>query len=438
VQAGDAGCDGMSEVVIVGAGPAGIAAAVSARQSGARVTLLDDNPGVGGQIWRGGQFGSVWFERLAGSKANVMTGVRVVSGDGAARTLLAERDGRAERFSYTKLILATGARELFLPFPGWTLPNVMGVGGLQALVKSGLPMAGKRVVVAGSGPLLLAVAAYLRKQGAVVPLIAEQASVGSLIRFTASLIAHPAKLTQAFALNPVFAGIRYLNGCWIETVTRSKQLQTVRLRQGARVWEEPCDFVANAYGFVPNMELAILLGCELQKSSVKVDSQQRTSIEHVYCAGETAGLGGVDTALVEGQIAGYAATDQTVEAAKLLPQWHKAKSFARRLNDAFRPRAELRNLAQPETIVCRCEDVPLARLRSADGWRSAKLHERCGMGPCQGRICGPAVEFILGWEPSSVRPPIFPTRLDTLIERDAQDGYGVERSVRRQGEFFSA
>jgi len=144
---------------------------------------------------------------------------------------------------------------------------------------------------------------------------------------------------------------------------------------------------------------------------VKVDSSQQTSVPNIYCAGESAGIGGVDTALLQGQIAAGASNLQS--------KLHHAKSFARLLNQTFRLRPELRTLAQPDTIVCRCEDVTLARLRNADSWRSAKLHERCGMGPCQGRICGPAVQFILGWEPASVRPPLFPTRLENLLQENS-------------------
>ena len=166
-------------------------------------------------------------------------------------------------------------------------------------------------------------------------------------------------------------------------------------------------------------ELPALLGCVVEDGSVKVNAAQQTSIEGIYCAGESAGLGGVDTALFEGQIAGHAAAGQTAEAGQLYSSIAKAKSFAAKLNATFQPRAELRILAQAGTVVCRCEDVTFANLKRANSWRSAKLHERCGMGPCQGRICGPAVRFVLGWEPSSVRPPLFPTRIENLIQESS-------------------
>ena len=410
----------MSGILIVGAGPAGMAAAVAAAQSGAsEVTVLDDNPSIGGQIWRAGptdRLASEWFEKFRRTNVRLITGARVVAGNAECRSLLLDINSKAEQVTYRQLILATGARELFLPFPGWTLPNVMGVGGLQALVKCGLPVAGKRIIVAGSGPLLLAVAAYLRKAGARIPLIAEQVPAKALVSFTMSLALHPGKIWQAARLNPFTAGTRYAAGCWVEAAIGVSKVQSVRLRRGARVWHESCDYLANAYGFTANTELAALLGCVIEGGAVKVDQAQQTSVDGIYCAGETAGVGGVETALLEGQIAGYSATGQAANAEKLSAAIGNARSFAASLNATFQPRAELRTLAQPDTLVCRCEDVTLANLCRANSWRSAKLHERCGMGPCQGRICGPAARFLLGWEPSSVRPPVFPTRIENLIQ----------------------
>jgi len=393
-----------------------MAAGVTAAGCGRQVTLLDDNPSVGGQIWRGGNSEtSPWFEKLAQSGVAVQTGSRVISADAVKRRLLVERNAGVEELRYSKLILATGAGEFFIPFPGWTLPNVMGVGGLQALVKSGLWIAGKRIIVAGSGPLLLAVAAYLRKCGATVVLIAEQADARALGAFGLSLAAHPSKLWQAIGLNPFIRGMRYLSGCWIERANGLGKVERVVLRRGQKVWEEHCDYVANAYGFVSNTELADLMGCEIESAAVKVDKYQKSSLEDVYCAGETAGVGGVDTAVLEGQVAGYSTSGRFREADNLLGTLRRARSFAARLDVTFKPRNELRSLAGPETIVCRCEDVTLERLKCADSWRSAKLHERCGMGPCQGRICGPAVRFLFGWEPASIRQPVFPTKVANLI-----------------------
>src|SRR5215470_11514275 len=174
-----------SEVLVVGAGPAGMAAAASARQAGSQVTLVDDNPGIGGQIWRGaGQHAPSaearrWVARVHNSDLRFIHGARVIS-QPQAGAILAESDDMVYELRFRRLILATGARERFLPFPGWTLPGVVGAGGLQALVKSGVPIRGARVVIAGSGPLLLAVGAYLQGRGARVRLIAEQAPFNRL------------------------------------------------------------------------------------------------------------------------------------------------------------------------------------------------------------------------------------------------------------------
>jgi NADPH-dependent 2,4-dienoyl-CoA reductase/sulfur reductase-like enzyme len=369
-------------IAIVGAGPAGMAAAVSARECNQPVTLIDDNPTPGGQIWRGGE-GSEWFEKLIRSGAKLMLGARVIGGDVNRRTLRIETRTHAGDLEYEKLILATGSRELFLPFPGWTLPNVMGVGGLQAMVKTGMPIEGKRVVVAGTGPLLLAVAAFLRKRGAIVPAVVEQARWDKLLPFMASL--PPGKLLQAAALGTAF----YQADNWVVAAEGTGKLERVRLRAGNTI---QCDYLAVAYGFVENSELAEHFGCDA-----------------------IPGTGGVDLSIVEGRIVGYRAAGREDLARKWQPERAKQLRFAEALNRTFELRPELRQLAKPSTMVCRCEDVTLGQLRSADSWRSAKLHFRCGMGPCQGRVCGPAVNFLFGWQSDSVRPPVFPARVSSLL-----------------------
>ncbi len=324
------------------------------------------------------------------------------------------RDGLVE-IEYGKLILATGARELFLPFPGWTLPNVLGAGGLQALVKSGLPIKGKKVLVAGSGPLLLAVAAYLRKCGAEVAIV-EQASQSSILRFGLQLAREPSKIAQACSLKARLIGVPYVTGCWPVAALGESKLVSVTLRRANRTWQVDCDYLACGFHLVPNVELPVLLGCQTEGESVMVNDFQETSVEGVYCAGEPTGIGGVELALSEGRIAGLAASGAVRAAEELFPSRARHRRFASALNRAFTLRPELKALAESSTIVCRCEDVTLERLQNHNSWRSAKLHTRCGMGPCQGRICGPAVGFILGWKAESVRPPIFPTRLETLAD----------------------
>ncbi|HEY0765513.1 MAG TPA: FAD/NAD(P)-binding oxidoreductase [Pyrinomonadaceae bacterium] len=414
------------DVLVVGAGPAGLAAAWRAAKSGLRVSVVDDNPAAGGQIWRGEQAkpSSVeaqdWFERIRGVDIHLINGARVFQRPEVGVLLAETAEGICE-LRYKSLVLATGARERFLPFPGWTLPNVMGAGGLQALIKTGLPIEGKRVVVAGSGPLLLAVAAYLRKRGADVLLIAEQASSMRLARFGLGLLTSE-KLSQAWELRKEFSRkgakaqrLRYLSGCWIVQAQGSERLESVTLVRGGKRWEVACDYLACGFHLVPNVELAELLGCEVKNGNVIVDEYQLTTIPNVYSAGESTGIGGLELSLVEGEIAGLAAAGNRDEARKLVPVREKQRRFAELLNRTFALRDELKHLAAPETIVCRCEDVSYQRLRVQSSWRAAKLQTRCGMGPCQGRVCGSAVEFLFGWRAESVRPPVLPVRVESLI-----------------------
>ena len=331
--------------------------------------------------------------------------------------LLAEQMQSAHEFRYDKLVLATGARERFLPFPGWTLPNVFGAGGLQAMVKCGLPVIGKRVLVAGSGPLLLAVAAYLRNCGARILMICEQTSARALAQFGLSLWREPAKLAQAFRLKKDLAGIPFATRSWPVEAHGSEALESVAISRGGKGEAIACDYLACGFHLIPNTELAALLGCTIENGYVSVSDLQETSVPGVFCAGEPTGIGGVELALIEGQIAGLVAAGQIADARQLSRQRRKALCFARALEQTFKLNPELQKLAKAETIVCRCEDVTYSRLRPYHSWTAAKLQTRCGMGACQGRVCGPATQFLFKWNPDSVRPPIFPARVESLALR---------------------
>jgi NADPH-dependent 2,4-dienoyl-CoA reductase/sulfur reductase-like enzyme len=283
---------------------------------------------------------------------------------------------------------------------------------LQALVKSGLPIEGKKVVLAGSGPLLLAVAGYLRSHGAEILLIAEQAPLLRLARFGLGLINQPGKFSQARQL---LGGVRYLKNCWVVEAHGAEQLESVVLQRQGKRWSLSCDYLACGFHLVPNLELAELLSCQVENGAVRVDEFQQTSVSHVYAAGESTGIGGLELSLVEGEIAGLAAAGQSEDARPLFNERAKQRQFAELLNRTFALRDELKSLAAPDTIVCRCEDVVFGRVRAHDSWRVAKLQTRCGMGPCQGRICGSAVEFLFDWKVESVRPPVLPVRVESLL-----------------------
>jgi len=423
------------DIVVVGAGPAGLAAANAAAGGGGSVAIVDDNPVAGGQIWRGGpqqqsdtRAGAMWAALQAAPSVSFLPHTRVLyapaPGQLQVQTAAAAGSaGSATTLHFNHLIIATGARERLLPFPGWTLPGVTGAGGLQALVKGGYPVAGKRVVVAGTGPLLLAVAATLRERGAHVVAIVEQAPLPALARFAGGLAATPAKAAQALRLFAQLRGIAYLRHSHVVSARGNAAgvLEAVRVQRGKSGTEQvlDCDYLACGYGLLPNLELAQALGCATTvhdgQTVVQTGSWQQTDVPGVYCAGEGTGIGGVDLALVEGRIAGLAASGQTQRMQTALDERARWKKFAARLARGFALRPELATLAADDTIVCRCEDVPHGELRAHTSWRSAKLQTRCGMGPCQGRICGGATEVLYGWRPDAVRMPIAPARIATLI-----------------------
>ena len=416
------------DVAVVGAGPAGMAAALSAVESGARVVLFDDNPRPGGQIWRGGpapaQKGEAvgWFERLGKSPIDVFHNARVFHLEENA--LSAESGDAVLQISFRNLVLATGARELFLPFPGWTLPNVMGAGGMQALVKSGLPIKHKRVVIAGTGPLLLAVAVYLRHEGAILAALCEQTSWLRYVRFGAAISFLPGKMRQAIEMSFQLGGVPFKANCWPVAAEGKDRLEAVQLSHGGRLETVECDYLACGYHLIPNVELARMAGCRLCEGFVEVDEFQRTSAPNIYCAGEPTGIGGVELSLLEGQIAGYAATKWESAARELFSKRAKFRRAVPLLKRGFELRPELKALPKPDTLVCRCEDVSMQRLLEHNSWRDAKLQTRCGMGPCQGRVCGAAARFLFDWEMDSARPPVFPVKCSSLAAVGAGDSNG--------------
>lgn len=404
------------DLLIVGAGPAGMAAALAAASSGVRIIVLDDNPLPGGQIWRDGPQAHLPATALrhrqalaAAPNIQVLNGTRVVARTGQKRLLL-EDDQRGWQLAYDTLIICTGARELFLPFPGWTLPGVTGAGGLQALIKGGLPAEGESVVIAGSGPLLLASAATAKSAGAKVLQIAEQAPLGAVMRFAAQLPKWPNKVLQALPL----INARYRCSSHVLAALGEDRLQGVRLLQAGKVVDIACERLACSFGLIPNTQLGQALGCLIDDQAIAVDAWQTSSLADHYAAGECTGFGGSELALVEGAIAGHAAVGDRAKARALWPQRQHWQAFAHLLNRTFALNPQLKTLSAPDTLVCRCEDVPYSALQQRAGWTEAKLHSRCGMGACQGRVCGAAAQYLFGWTPPVPRPPFSPARISTL------------------------
>ena len=358
------------------------------------VALLDDNPRAGGQIWRQGP-GLPPQAPLANLLAALKeqrtlthwTSTRVIAPLDAQGLLLesAERGGIC--VTYGRLILATGARERLLPFEGWTLPGVTGAGALQALIKGGMPVRDERIVIAGSGPLLIAALATARAAGARVIAVVEQACAFDVARFGASLLLEPAKLRQALSMTRGFAGLNYWTGSVIRNVQGSGRVERVTIRRGNgnRDVTLDCDRVACGYGLVPNITLALALGCEI---------------------GETGG----------GRPGRWSRRCRRA-------RWRR---FAQRVERAFALQDAALTVPADDTLLCRCEDVSIGEVRACANWRDAKLHTRCGMGACQGRICGSAASLYFGWPAVIARPPFNPAQIGTLMMTPAADPTSAE------------
>jgi thioredoxin reductase len=417
------------DVLVIGAGPAGLHAAQTASRHGAMVGVVDDNALPGGQIWRqgprypaSGAARALIEDLRARQNVVVLSAARIVQIP-SDHTVLAEQEQRALTIGYSKLIVASGARERFLPFPGWTLPGVTGVGGLQALIKGGTPVRGERIVVAGSGPLLWAAATTARMQGAHIVALVEQASAQSVARFARSLLRTPAHLLQAARMRAGLWRTPYLLDACVREATGDTQVREVRVSEAGRDRLLACDRLACAYGLLPNTGVAAAAGCRVdtreQASVIAVDEWQATSVPGVFAAGECTGVGGMALSAVEGKIAALAAIGESQLARSLFNERVRYRRFARHLHEAFELRPHLRTLATPDTLFCRCEDVPYRELTQHTSWRDAKLHTRCGMGACQGKVCEAAAAFCFGWQNSDeqgVRPPFSPVRIETLLQ----------------------
>ncbi len=401
------------DVVVVGAGPGGLAAARECARGGLFTLLLDEADQPGGQIWR-----------AKGGKANPLATLPANAefrpsttvfdaGPGWLRTLCG---GTSEDVRWRHLILATGARELFLPFPGWTLPGVMGAGGLQAMAKGGLPVAGKRILLSGTGPLLLAVAAWLAAEGAEVVQVCEQAPLSRVMPWLAAIALHPAKASQGLAMARDLPPGVLRFGAHVASVEMVATGVKASIRRGHRSETVQADYVGVGYGLVPNTELATLLGCTTigAPPRVVVDDRQATSVPEVFAVGEAVGIGGHECAEVEGEVAAAAILGEPLAA--LQRRRSRERRLADTMNRAFALGPALGQLTSDRTTVCRCEDVPWGSLSEFDNWREAKLQTRCGMGLCQGRICGAALWALRGFGPDQAKPPLVPVPAEHLAE----------------------
>ncbi|WP_318211569.1 NAD(P)/FAD-dependent oxidoreductase [Streptomyces sp. SJL17-1] len=464
------------DLLVVGAGPAGLAGAVAASGLGLSVALADSSTQPGGQFYRhpAPALGATrpqalhhdWSafaelrRRLAASTVDHLTGhhvwsvVKETDGTWTAHALIGA-DGTADapvRIRARALLLATGAYERQLPFPGWTLPGVVGAGGAQAMLKSGLVLPGRHVVVAGSGPLLLAVASSLASAGARVPAVVEAAGYLRYGRAPRALATNPRKsveaLVHAVALARHRVPVRLRSA--VTEVHGTDRVEAVTVSRLDRTWRPvpgtgrriACDALAVGHGLVPQIELAVAVGCTTRALpdgtlGLALDDLQESSVPGLWAAGETGGVGGAELARTEGELAGRAIAARllgrrTVQGATagLRRRRNRMRAFADVMSAAHAPGPGWPDWLTDDTDVCRCEEVPAGRIREAvtelgaHDARTVKLLTRAGMGWCQGRMCGTAVACLAAGggtpePPVERRPFAVPVPLSTLAALDA-------------------
>ncbi|NQZ60102.1 MAG: FAD-dependent oxidoreductase [Lentisphaeraceae bacterium] len=204
-------------------------------------------------------------------------------------------------------------------------------------------------------------------------------------------------------------------GTWVKKAEGDEKVQQVTLSNGKKEWTLETDILAVGYHLIANTELARIIGCELDDKNIAVDDIQQTSVDGVFCAGEGAGIGGVDTSLIEGQIAALAATGDEA-AALALSQKNKGRhEFRRQLAEVTKVRAQVHSLATDNTCFCRCEDVPYSQVKDEASQKAAKLYTRCGMGPCQGRVCSAAGRERFSGQLNRMKGPLIPLPLEEMI-----------------------
>ena len=461
------------DVVVIGAGPAGLAAAATAAEAGLSTLLLDENAGPGGQVWRAIASTPVTEPDLLG--ADYWVGADLVQ---AARASGAEIIQRATVWSLDRLldigisvggasafvkarrvILATGALERPFPIPGWTLPGVMTAGAAQTMLKSSAMVPDGRTVIAGQGPLLWLLAAQILRLGGRIDRIldtTERRNYFAALPHMFAFLTSPYFAKGLAMMREVRAKVPVVRGVSELAAVGDGQLATVSYVAGGRRETMPADLLLLHQGVVPNVNLAMAAGIEHRWDegqlcwSPKLDQNGSSSIDGIAIAGDGAGIGGASAAVLRGRIAARAAVDALAPAAaaKLAPmatlragltQAERGRAF---LDTLFRPSPQFR-IPSGDTIVCRCEEVTAKDILDAvaigaTGPNQLKAYRRTGMGPCQGRLCGLTVTELMaqarGKSPQEIgyyrlRAPVKPITLAELaaVPKTEEDVKAVVR-----------
>ncbi|WP_158880987.1 NAD(P)/FAD-dependent oxidoreductase [Amycolatopsis anabasis] len=436
-------------IVVVGAGPAGMAAARTAARAGAAVVLIDSAPRAGGQYHRQNPWGAEKFsfpDNVVQLGETVVWACEPIEGGHRLHLRTGPADGpgrRATCLDAAALVLATGAYDRALPFPGWDLPGVYTAGAAQALAKGQGIAVGERVLLAGTGPFLLPVAESLLGAGARVLGVLEANGPG------ARWLAEPSALKAGWRKAGELAGyarllarhrVPYRPRTAVIAAHGREHVESATVARLDADWnvvpgsEERvvADAVCAGFGFTPQLELAVSARCAIEHGCVAVNLAQATSTSGVFAAGEITGIGGADLAAAEGEVAGAAAARFLGVATEIprraLRRVRAGRRFADGLGRVYPIRDGWRAWLREDTLVCRCEEVSYGELtgalarRDALGVRALKLVGRAGLGPCQGRICGATLAELTrlpeGAAAFARRPIAAPLRLGELAETE--------------------
>ena len=443
------------DVLVIGGGPAGLTAALSAARQGAHVIIVDERPVPGGQYFKQPHTGLTQFaddrqfeqgrELIGKVRGNGVTIVEGMVANAAMPLTVTVIAGRSRLdFAPKRLVVATGAYERAHPVPGWTLPGVMTTGAAQTLLRSYRVLPGKRILVAGNGPLNLQVAIELSRAGADIAAVLEAApepGFTTMSALAAMALAAPGLMRQGFG---------YLRELKRRNIAVHYAASVDGIGPGLTATAGHLAFEADAvclgYGFLPGNEILRLLGCRHDYDPhrrhlvTRRDDAMRTSIPEVFAAGDCCGLGGAHAAMAEAVIAGNTAAREALGAAEpvfpgeVFHAWQDLKRhrrFQKALWTVFKS-AETGQTMRSEALLCRCESVPAEQVSRiiADGngsIGSLKRQSRLGMGRCQGRYCVPeAVEHLCRAQDrlpdefsfAAPRPPIRPVPLGLLQAHD--------------------
>ena len=450
------------KLAVIGAGPAGMAAAVAAAEHGVDVALFDEQEAPGGQIYRaveradaerfrilGPHYGEgrdlVSAFRASGARYHPGSTIWLIKPD----LTLGVAAGEVLRYVQTKRILiATGALERPWPFPGWTLPGVMTAGAGQVMLKSAGAVPAGRVVLAGSGPLLLLVACQYLRAGVAIEAFLDFTRPGDYVRAAPHLpgaLLAGAYLLEGLAMRRELAAARVaVHGGGGELAAEGRgKLEAVRFRAGGRLREIAADLLLVHEGVVPHTNMTLSIRADHRWVSRQAcwrpvtDPWGNTSVAGVQVAGDGAGIDGARAAALSGHLAGLdvaralgrittSERDRAAQASrKGLRRERRVRPF---LETLFQPPPRHIPTLSDDVLVCRCEEVTAGRIRQAigagcHGANEVKYFTRAGMGPCQGRQCALTVSRLIADTASlpmeavgtyRVRPPVKPVSMGQL------------------------